>query len=152
MPKQVLRAGDEWDILGSHEYEKGVSKLHSAIKHGPEKDHFQISSSINPNASGTGDLVVYDCPLGSMVELHRMAIWANGFDAGNPYTAGSITFWLNDNSMVNFLPQNGTIAPTVFVEGTGGLIMHGGETLTATFRGLTVPLNVFIQFQRWDSA
>ena len=140
-----LKAGTSVDLLSPHEFSSGVKDLKQAIKSGVPKDYFQQSLSI---PSGTGEAVLYECPLGSNVEMHRLAISGNGYTASNPLQTGDVMFWLNGNSLVNFLPQNGVVAPVVFFEGTGAIVIHGGEALTVSYENLTDNLSVFIQFRR----
>lgn len=143
--KVNLRAGASIDVLSPDEYEHGVSKLHAELARIDTKDYFQQAFQI---PAGSYSQVVYECPLGSMVQIHRLTVNAPGYSASNPLTSGNVEFLLNSD-MIQFLPVDSIVAPVVMTEGTGGIVLHGGETIGVNVDSLETDLSLFIQFRRW---
>ncbi|MBS0175757.1 MAG: hypothetical protein JSR64_17095 [Nitrospira sp.] len=147
--KVKLSAGATVDMLSPDEYAKGVDKLKNCIDDSVKRDYFHEVVAI-PVTTTAQTYALYNCPLGSIVQLHRFAIRASGFSASNPMTGGDIEFLLN-NDMVQFLPINGIVAPVVITDTSAGIVLKGGDVLNAQCMNVSSPVTIFLQFRRWNS-
>jgi hypothetical protein len=147
--KQQLLPGGSIDALTPAEFDKRVQALLEHLS--SDEDVVRGSEVAKLDASGNGVVQVYVVPSGMKFNLHRVAVNADGFTPGVPFTnaAGYIDI-LRGSVRQDFLPLAAAAGgiPAVWAQGGDAAIRYrNGEAVEVAIVGGPASTGVRVEIQ-----
>lgn len=162
VPKQKFAIGGELDLIGTGDLKEASGQIIRAmIGLATPPTTIRPTAQFSADASGAilageGEDIVYICPVGARVKIHRWLLEAAGFTPVAPLNVGYLYARRGGSTgdPVLFWPgQGATVAPSLWTDGDSAVYLRSGERLVITGAGFA-PNQSFLlhlQIDLWEA-